>query len=83
MVLIVKRPFVGHGFNMPAPGSLIDPPAEVAEHLIGIDVAERYETKIQEVPAEVKKAERLASSRPAQAPRKRTRKNSKRSAKKS
>ena len=78
----VKIPFVGNGYNMPDTGTLIDPPEDVARYLVSIGVAEPYETKIEQAPKEVKKVKRLASSRPAQAPRKRTRKVSKKSAKK-
>jgi len=83
MLLKVKRPFVGHGFNMPAPGTIIQTDDATGEYLLGIDVAETYEVKITNVPKEVKKGERLESSRPAQAPRKRTRRVSKKSVKKS
>ena len=55
-MLIVKIPFVGHGYNMPAPRSLIDPPEPLRSHLLSIGVCERYETKVDPVP-EVKKNE--------------------------
>jgi len=82
-MLRVTRPFCGHGYNMPAPGTLIDPPKDVAAYLCSIDVAEPYETKIQALPEEVKKGGALGSSHPALARPKRMRKNSRRSARKS
>lgn len=83
-MLKVTKPFCGHGFNMPAPGTLIEPEPAIADHLVKIGVAEVYETKVDPVPAEIKKKPKpSASSRQARAPRKRTRKNSKKSAKKS
>lgn len=83
MLLIVKTPFVGHGFNMPAPGTRIEVPDDLARHLMSIGVADRYETKIDPVPPVIKKKEPSESSRPAPAPRKKTRKRSKKSATKS
>ena len=69
---------------MPAPGTLIDPPDDVAEYLLSIDVAERYETKIVEPPQEIKKKSKpSASSQAAPVPRTRTRRKSKKSVKKS
>lgn len=84
MKLLVKVPFVGHGFNMPAPGTLIDVSEELAGHLLGLDVVDRYEMKIDTPPAEVKKKpEPSESSQADPAPRKRTRRRSKKSATKS
>ena len=52
MSLIVTVPFVGHGFNMPAPGTLIDPSPDIAEILIGLGVAHEYKTKVLEPPGD-------------------------------
>jgi hypothetical protein len=82
-MLKVKIPFVGNGYNMPDAGALIDPPEDVAEYLVEIGVAEPYETKVQPLPENIKKNEPSALSRPGRARPKRTRKNSKRPAKKS
>ena len=82
-MLKVLIPFVGHGYSMPDSGTIINPPEDVAKHLVSIGVAEPYENKVDLIPKEVKKGERLESSRPAQAPRKRTRRVSKKSVKKS
>ena len=83
-MLKVLKPFVGFGYNMPAPGTLIDPPEPQRSEILGMGLADAYETKIMPVPDEVKKKPTpSASSRPAQAPRRKTRKKSKRSAKKS
>ena len=80
MSLIVTSPFVGHGYNMPAPGTLIDPSPEVAEILIGLGVAHEYKTKVLEPPNELKKKQTLSvSSRLGRAQTTRTRKNSKKS----
>jgi hypothetical protein len=83
-MLKVTKPFCGQGYNMPAPGTLITPPDDVAAYLVSIGVAERYETKIVEPPQEIKKKPKpSASSQAAPAPRKRTRRKSKKSVKKS
>ena len=80
MSLIVTVPFVGHGFNMPAPGTLIDPSPDIAEILIGLGVAHEYKTKVLEPPGELKKKRQpSASSRRVRAPTSRTRKSSKKS----
>jgi hypothetical protein len=83
MILTVKRPFVGQGFNMPAPGTLIEVSNEVGAYLVGIDVADPYETKVLPLPDIKKKIEPSASSPVARQPRRKTRKNSKKSARKS
>ena len=41
-MLRVVKPFCGQGYNMPAPGTLIDPPEDVAAYLLGIGVVEQY-----------------------------------------
>jgi len=83
MILVVDKPFVGQGFNMPAPGTLIDAKDDVAEYLIGIGVAHAYETKVTPLP-DIKKNDPLsASSRPAHRVTKKTRRRSKKSVKKS
>ena len=82
-MLKVLIPFVGHGYSMPDSGTIINPPEDVAKHLVSIGVAEPYETKVQPVPEETKKEERLESSRLAQARTPKTRRVSKKSAKKS
>ena len=81
MLVIVTTPFVGHGYNMPAPGTLLDPPDDLAHHLIEINVARVYETKVTALPDEIKKKQvRSVSSRPVRAPvTKGTRKSSKKS----
>ena len=56
MILRVTKPFVGLGFNMPAPGTVIDVDDDVAEQLLGMRVAARYEQKILPMP-EVLKSE--------------------------
>ena len=82
MIVIVKTPFVGYGFNMPNPGELLNVPDDLAHTLLGMDVVSRYETKVDPLP-EVKKNEPSGSSQAAPAPRKRTRRSSKKSVKKS
>jgi len=80
MLIIVTTPFVGHGYNMPAPGTLLDPPDDLAHHLIEINVARVYETKVTALPDEIKKKQvRSVSSRPVRAPTTRTRKSSRKS----
>ena len=80
MSLIVTSHFVGHGYNMPAPGTLIDPSPDIAEILIGLGVAHEYKTKVIQPPDEIKKKQTLSvSSRPGRAPTTRTRKSSKKS----
>ena len=78
-VVTVKRPFVGHGFNMPRPGELIQVSEELAAHLLAADIVEQYETKVMGL-GDVKKNTRQSASSPAARPRRqRTRKSSKRS----
>ena len=81
-MLQVLIPFTGHGYNMPNPGTLIDPPDAVAAHLVEIGVAAYYETKVDSLPKEIKKKKPSASLRPARVARKKTPKRSKKSAKK-
>lgn len=58
-MLIVTTPFVGYGYNMPAPGALIDPPAAVADELLAMGVVARYEAKIDPLPDIKKNGEPL------------------------
>ena len=55
MIVIVTVPFVGLGFNMPAPGTLIDADDELARKLLGMKVVQRYEMKVDKLPPELKK----------------------------
>ena len=57
MMIVVTTPFVGLGYNMPAPGTLLDVSEDKARQLLGMGVASRYETKVDPLPAEVKKKE--------------------------
>lgn len=83
MFVQVIKPFVGHGFNMPEPGAVLDVSEDVAEALVGVGVAQRYETKIMPLP-DVKKKAKLSESSPAgRAPKRKTRKLLKKSAAKS
>ena len=83
-MLRVLIPFVGQGYNMPSPGAIIDPPAQVRAHLIEIGVAEVYEAKIVRPPPEVKKEAKkpLGSAPVAQVSTKATSRRSKKTAKK-
>ena len=83
MMLIVKTPFVGLGYNMPAPGTLLDVTEEKARELLGMGVAQRYEMKVDPVPAEVKKNAPSESLPADLAPPPKTRRNSRKSATKS
>jgi hypothetical protein len=56
-MLIVTQKFVGHGYDMPVLGTLIDPPEHVAKELVAIGVAAYFETKIMPLPPETKKKE--------------------------
>jgi hypothetical protein len=81
-MLRVIKPFCGCGFNFPNVGTLINPSTEAeAQHLIDIGAAERYETKVEAPPKNIKKKKRSASSQAAPARKKATRKKSKKSAK--
>jgi len=59
MIVVVTRPFVGtvggRTFNMPAPGTLFDVSDDIAHALMGMDVAARYENKVDPVPPVLKK----------------------------
>jgi len=54
-MLIVTQPFCGHGYDMPRPGTLIDPPAEVVRKLLDAGCVAEFEVKVLPVPPEVKK----------------------------
>ena len=54
MQVIVTAPFVGCGFNMPAPGSLLEVSEEVGRELLGAGCVARYETKVDPLPAHLK-----------------------------
>jgi hypothetical protein len=75
-MLIVTANFVGHGYNMLDIGTRINPPPELAAHLVAIGVAAEYEAKVDPLPQEVKKNEPSVSLPAAQVVRKRTRKSS-------
>ena len=79
MMLMITRQFVQQGFNMLPVGTLIDVPEDKARELLGLGVAHRYETKVDPVPAEVKKNEPLESLPADPAPQPKTRQNSRRS----
>jgi len=83
MKLTVRQPFIGHGFDYPQPGTLIEVADPLGRHLCDIGVCVPYETKIDEPPVAVKKKEPSASLPADPAPAKKTRKRSKRSATKS
>lgn len=73
-MLRVTRPFVGYGYNMPAPGTLIDPPEPQRTEILALRVAVEYEAKIQPTPQEIKKKPApLESSHPALVQPQRTR----------
>lgn len=55
MLVVVTIPFVGLGFNMPAPGTLLDVTDEVGREMLGLGVVRRYETKVDPLPEVVKK----------------------------
>ena len=55
MIVIVTRLFVGHGFNTPAPGTLLEVPDETGRALLGMNVVQRYEMKVDPLPPEIKK----------------------------
>ena len=80
MMLIVKTPFVGLGYNMPAPGTLLDVTEDKARELLGMGVAQRYEMKVDPVPMEVKKNAPLESLPADLAPPPKTRRSSRKSA---
>ena len=54
-MLVVVKPWVGLGFNMPAPGTLIDPSEPVRSQLLGMGVCQRYETAIDPLPDNIEK----------------------------
>ena len=67
MIVSVRTPFVGFGFNMPLPGTLIEMPDEIARQMLSQGLVDKYETAIEPVPALEKK--RLLESLPADLPR--------------
>jgi hypothetical protein len=80
MIVSVAVPFCGHGFNMPAPGTLLDVHDDLANHLVSIGVCSRYETKVVALPEVKKTVEPLASVPAVPAPPAPTRKRSRKSA---
>lgn len=54
MIVIVVTPWVGLGYNMPAPGTRLEVSEELGRQLLQMGVVQRFETKIDPVP-EVKK----------------------------
>ena len=54
-MLVVVKSFVGLGYNMPAPGTWIDPAEPVRSQLLGMGVAQEYGMKVDPVPPETKK----------------------------
>ena len=57
-MLIVTQKFVGHGYNMPRPGSLIDPPPDACKALLAAGCVAEWEVKVMPLP-EVTKKKRL------------------------
>ena len=55
MIVIVTTPFVGHGYNMPAVGTLLDISDDLARTLLDLGVVRRYEMKVDPVPPVLKK----------------------------
>ena len=82
-MLKVVRDFVGHGYNFPPVGQLINPAEPARSALLEAGVVEEHEVKVVAPPAEIKKNARSASSRRGRAAKKTTRKRSKKSATKS
>lgn len=56
-MLKVIQPFIGNGYDYPAPGTLIDPPEPQRTRLLAAGVVVEYETKVLPAPAEFKKKE--------------------------
>ena len=67
MMVVVKAPFVGFGYNMPAAGTLIEVHDDIARQMLNQGMVSRYETKVEAVP-EIKKNAPLESL-PADLPR--------------
>lgn len=80
-MLIVTKQFIGNGYNAPDIGSRINPPRELGDYLVAIGVAVPYETKVEPLPAEVKKNEPSESLPADPVAPKRTRKSSARKSK--
>lgn len=80
-MLVVTTPFVGHGFNMPAAGTLIDPQEPARSDLLKSGCVAEFEVKVLPVPQEVKKNEPLESSQAAPVVQPVTRKRSVRKSK--
>jgi hypothetical protein len=56
MIVVVRAPFVGFGYNMPAAGTLIEVHDDIARQMLNQGMVARYETKVEPVP-EIKKNE--------------------------
>ena len=62
-MLIVTSRFAGHGYDMPAPGTLIDPPPDVCRDLLAAGCVAEWEVKVLPIPQFTKK-KLLELSRP-------------------
>jgi hypothetical protein len=60
-MLIVTTPFVGHGYNMPSAGTLIDPQEPARSDLLQSGCVAEFEVKVLPIPPEVKKNEQSES----------------------
>ena len=80
-MLLVIKPFIGHGYDFAQPGTKIDPPEPHRSQLLEAGVAVEFETKILPGPDEVKKNELPASSQADPQPLKKTREKRTKSAK--
>jgi len=58
-MLIVTQKFVGHGYNMPSIGDLIDPREPERSAILAAGVAAEYEVKVVPLPVEKKNERHL------------------------
>jgi len=80
-MLVVTTPFVGHGYSMPAAGTLIDPQEPSRSELLKAGCVAEFEVKVIPIPQEVKKNEQSESSQAAPVVQPVTRKRSVRKSK--